>query len=207
MEYIEYQKMVAYFMRRLYERNLTTTSGGNVSQRVDDLILITASQTDKATIDESQIGIVSITGENLTPNLKISMEAKMHQAVYQSRPDVKAIVHAHPVFATSFAIARKEIKTNLSGEARAILGKPVMASYELMGTRELADKVAHVSLSGNVILMENHGILTVGESLLQAYDRMEVLEASAKMTFITSILGNAKELSESELNAIDKLFE
>jgi L-fuculose-phosphate aldolase len=207
MEYIEHQKVVAYFMRRLYERNLTTTSGGNVSMRVDDLILITASQTDKANIDESQIGIVSITGENMTQNLKISMEAKMHQAVYQSRPDVKAIVHAHPVFATSFAIAGKEIKTNLSGESRAILGKPVMAAYALMGTRELADKVAKASLSGNVILMENHGILTVGESLLQAYDRMEVIEAAAKMTFITSILGNAKELSERELNAIDKLFE
>jgi L-fuculose-phosphate aldolase len=207
MEYIEHQKMVAYFMRRLYERNLTTTSGGNVSRRVDDLILITASQTDKATIDESQVGIVSMTGENLTQNLKISMEVKMHQAVYLSRPDVKAIVHAHPVFATSFAIAGKEIKTNLSGEARAILGKPVMASYALMGTSGLADKVAQASLSGNVIQMENHGILTVGESLLQAYDRMEVLEAAAKMTFITSILGNAKELAESELNAIDKLFE
>lgn len=207
MEYIEHQKMVAYFMRRLYERNLTTTSGGNVSQRVDDLILITASQTDKATIDESQVGIVSMTGENLTQNLKISMEAKMHQAVYQSRPDVKAIIHAHPVFATSFAIAGKEIKTNLSGEARAILGKPVMASYALMGTSGLAEKVAQASLSGNAILMINHGVLTVGESLLQAYDRMEVLEAAAKMTFITSFLGNAKELSKSELNAIDKLFE
>ena len=131
----------------------------------------------------------------------------MHLAIYAKRPDVKAIVHAHPIFATSFGIAGKEIKTNLAGEARAILGIPVKAAYVLMGTQELADKVADASLKGNVILMENHGILTVGENLLQAYDRMEVLEAAAKTTFITSLLGGGKELTDEELKSIDKLFE
>ena len=207
MEYLEHRKEVAHFMRRLYEQKLTTTSGGNVSLRIDNVVLITASQTDKATIDESQIGIITITGKNLPKNLKISMESKMHLAIYAKRPDVKAIVHAHPIFATSFAIAGKEIKTNLAGEARAILGIPVKAAYVLMGTQELADKVADASLKGNVILMENHGILTVGEHLLQAYDRMEVLEATAKTTFITSLLGGGKELTDEELKSIDKLFE
>jgi L-fuculose-phosphate aldolase len=207
MEYLEERKEVAHFMRRLYSQKLTTTSGGNVSQRIDDIILITASQTDKATINESQIGMMTMTGKNLTENLKLSMESKMHFVVYTVRPDVKAIVHAHPVFATSYAIAGKEIKTNLAGEARAVLGIPVKANYALMGTKELAEIVAEASLKGNVILMENHGILAVGEKLLQAYDRMEVLEAAAKTTFITSLLGGGRELSEEELRAIDQLFE
>ena len=207
MEYLEYRKEVAHFMRRLYEQKLTTTSGGNVSLRIDNIVLITASQIDKAIIDESQIGLITMKGNNLSESLKISMEGKMHLAIYSSRPDVKAIVHAHPIFSTSFAIAGKEIKTNLSGEARAILGVPVKAAYVLMGTQELADKVADASLKGNVILMENHGILTVGENLLQAYDRMEVLESAAKMTFITTLLGGGKELTDEELKSIDKLFQ
>ena len=206
MEYFEHRKEVAHFMRRLYEQKLTTTSGGNVSLRIDNIVLITASQTDKATIDESQIGIITLTGNNLSENLKISMESKMHLAIYSSRPDVKAIVHAHPIFSTSFTIAGKEIKTNLAGEARAILGVPVKAAYALMGSQELADKVSGASLKGNVILMENHGILTIGENLLQAYDRMEVLESAAKMTFITTLLGGGKELTDEELKSIDKLF-
>ncbi len=207
MDYLEYRKEVAHFMRRLYEQKLTTTSGGNVSLRIDNIVLITASQTDKAIIDESQIGIITMKGNNLSENLKISMESKMHLAIYSRRPEVKAIVHAHPIFSTSFAIAGKEIKTNLAGEARAILGVPVKSAYVLMGTQELADKVADASLKGNVILMENHGILTVGENLLQAYDRMEVLESAAKMTFITTLLGGGKELTDEELKSIDKLFQ
>jgi len=198
---------VAYFMRRLYEQRLTTTSGGNVSLRVGEKVLITPSQTDKASVKQEQIGDISIDGKILTVGFKSSMESKMHLAIYNKRSDVNAVVHAHPVFATSFAIAGKEIKTNLAGEARAVLGEPVKARYALMGTQKLADVVAEVSLDGNVILMENHGVIAVGKNLLEAYDRMEVLEVSAKMTFITDFLGGGKELSKEELKSIDNLFE
>lgn len=198
---------VAYFMRRLYEQKLTTTSGGNVSLRVDDKVLITPSQTDKGRIRDEDIAILNIDGKNLTPHLKSSIETGMHLSIYEKRQDVKAIVHAHPVFATSFAISKKEIKTNLSGEARAIIGVPVKAPYALMGTKELADIVSVASLKANVILLENHGVLTVGETLLQAYDRLEVLEAAAKITFITEMLGERKELSEERLKEIDGLFD
>lgn len=206
MKYPEQRKEVASFMRRLYHQKLTTTSGGNVSQRIEDIVLISTSQTDKASIDEHQVGLLSLSGENLSENLTLSMESKMHLAIYKNRPDVKAIVHAHPVFATSFTIARKAIQTNLAGESRAVLGEPVIAPYALMGTKELAENVAHASLKGNVILMENHGIITVGESLLQAYDRMEVLETAAKMSLITYLLGGGVGLTEIQLREIDQLF-
>ncbi|RLC22440.1 MAG: class II aldolase/adducin family protein [Deltaproteobacteria bacterium] len=197
---------VAYFMRRLYDQRLTTTSGGNISLRLGDQVFITPSQTDKATITAEEIGVLSISGENQTPHLKPSMESKMHLAIYHLRPDVKAIVHAHPVFATSFCISKKEIKTNLAGETWAVIGIPVKADYRLMGTKELADIVAEASLNGNVVLLENHGVLAVGKSLMQAYDRLEVTEVAAKITFITDLMGERKELSASELKEIDKLF-
>lgn len=197
---------VAYFMRRLYNQQLTTTSGGNISIRSGNKVFITPSQTDKATIKAEEIGVLSISGENQTPHLKPSMESKMHLAIYHSRPDVKAIVHAHPVFATSFCISKKEIKTNLAGETWAVIGVPVKADYRLMGTKDLADVVVEASLKGNVVLLENHGVLAVGKSLMQAYDRLEVTEVAAKITFITDLMGERKELSASELKEIDKLF-
>jgi len=201
------RREVAKFMRRLFEQKLTTSSGGNVSMRTGDNILITASQTDKAVIKAGQVGIFSLNGKNLTPDLKISMESKMHIAIYLKRPDINAIVHAHPVFATGFAITGKEIKTNLAGESRAVLGIPAFAQYALMGTQELADIAAEASIKSNCILLENHGAITLGKDLFQAYDRIEVLEAAAKLTLITLILGNPKELTDTELMAIDKLFE
>ena len=202
-----HKEETAYFMRRLYDQNLTTTSGGNVSLRVGDKVFITPSQLDKGRIKAEEIGVITLDGKNLTPNLKVSMESKMHLAVYNQRSDVKAIVHAHPVYATSFAIAGKEIMTNLAGEAWAVLGKTVIAPYALMGSQNLADNVGKAALKGNCILMENHGILNVGENLLQAFDRLEVLEAAAKMNLITQLLGSSRELSPRELKEISSLFE
>ena len=134
------------------------------------------------------------------------MESGMHMAIYNKRPDVKAIVHAHPPISTSFAISGKTIKTNLAGESRAILKDPLLVPYALMGTLELAEIVAEASLKTNVILMQNHGIITLGETLFQAYDRMEVLEACARITLLTGFLGDAHELSSDQIQEIDNLF-
>lgn len=198
---------VASFMRRLYEKGLTTCSGGNVSQRIGSVVVITPSQIDKAYIDANQIAEIEMDGKNLTPYLKPSMETAMHLAVYNARPDVKAIVHAHPVTATAFATTNKEINCRLTGETRAIIGIPANAPYALMGTQTLAEKVAETALkNANVILMENHGIICFGESVLMAFDRLEVLEAAAKATLITHLLGDKKEIPQQDLNEIDKLF-
>jgi L-fuculose-phosphate aldolase len=206
IELLKEREKVAAIMRRLYSNGLTTASGGNVSLRVGDRILITPSQSDKAVIVGEQVGALGMDGASLSPRIKKSMESGMHLSIYRKRPDIKAIVHAHPVFATSFAITGKTIKTNLAGEARALLKEPVHAPYALMGTQELAEIVSEASLKSNVVLMQNHGIITMGETLFQAYDRMEVLEACARMTLLTGMLGDAHELNPEQLREIDKLF-
>lgn len=207
IELLKDREKVAGFMRRLYSNGLTTASGGNVSMRIGDRVLITPSQLDKATITGEQIGVLTIEGVSVSTRIKKSMETGMHLAIYKARPDVKAIVHAHPVIATSFAVTGKRIKTNLAGEARAVLKEPVITPYALMGTPELAEIVSGAARDANVILMQNHGIITLGETLFQAYDRMEVLEASAKMTLLTGLLGEAHELNADQLRQIDELFE
>jgi len=202
------KKELAYFMRRLYRQGLTTCSGGNISLRLeDDTLLITPSALDKGRIRSDQIGHMTLTGENLTPTLKPSIETDMHRFVYLKRPNIRAIVHAHPPLATSFTASHQKINCNLIAESRAIIGVPVFAPYALMGTPELARLVSEAAQHGNVILMENHGILTVGETLLRAFDRLEVIEASAKMTLVTtSLLGSKKELNEHQQAELDQLF-
>jgi len=196
---------VAYFMRRLYEQKLTTCSGGNISFKVDDEnILITPSRLDKARLTYNQIGVMSIDGKNHTPELKLTMENGMHHSIYKKRADVKAIVHAHPTYATSFSATNKKVNCKLSGEARFVIGKPIYTKYALMGSEELAGIVSEALLNANVVVMKNHGIIAVGETLLQAFDRLEVFEAAAKITLITELLGENNQLSEDQLRAIDE---
>jgi L-fuculose-phosphate aldolase len=202
-----YKKEIAYFMRRLYKQGLTTTSGGNISVRISaDEILISPSQTDKGRMKASEIIRMKTDGTFDNKLFKPSMECGFHIAIYKSRSDVQAIVHAHPVLATSFAVSHKPINCDLMGESRAILGKPVFASYALMGSGTLANNVALAFENSNVVLMENHGIITAGNSLLEAFDRMEVLENTARINILAGLLGGAKPINEANLKAIDDLL-
>jgi L-fuculose-phosphate aldolase len=200
------RKEVARFMRRLYKHGLTTTSGGNVSLRISGyLIAITPSATDKGSMKWKEVGLMNMKGENLTTDLKPSIESVMHLYIYKKK-DVKAIVHAHPTFATAFTAMGNKINTNLTAEACAILGEPLFVPYALMGTEELAQLVADKILQSDILLLENHGILTVGSNLLQAFDRLEVLENAAKMTFITGIMGNKRPLTKARISELEKMF-
>ena len=201
------RKEVAYFMRRLYRCGLTTTSGGNISLRVsNDIILITATATDKGRMRWKEVGIMSILGENHTPDLTPSIEAELHLAIYRKKKDTLAIVHAHPLFATSFTAMNITIDTSLTAEARAILGDPVKVPYALMGTSELAKLAAENILNTEILLLENHGILTTGENLIQAFDKIEVLENAAKMTLIVEMSKKKSPLSKYRKLEIEKLF-
>lgn len=203
----EARNEVACFMRRLYNQRLTTCSGGNISFRADSShIVITPSSLDKGLITAEQIGILSLDGRNQTPELKPSIETEMHLSIYRRRKDVQAIVHAHPPLSSSFAATGKMINTRLLAESWMVLGAPRVAPYALMGTQALAESVASTLDGCNVILMENHGALTVGKSLLQAFDRMEVLEAAARITLTTQTLGLVRELTAAQLAAIDAMM-
>lgn len=206
-KYKKERKEVARFMRRLYDRGLTTTSGGNISLRVsDDIILITPSATDKGRMKWKEVGIMTIMGENLTPWLKPSIESEMHLSAYRKKKNAKAIIHAHPVFASAFTAIRFPIDTTLTAEATAILGTPVMVPYALMGSTGLASIVADNITRSEILLLENHGVLTIGKDLLQSFDRIEVLENAARMTVIAEITRKKSPLSRSRVIEIEKLF-
>jgi L-fuculose-phosphate aldolase len=205
--YKEGRKEVARFMRRLYRQGLTTTSGGNISLRIsEDIILITPSATDKGRMRWKEVGIMNLKGENLIPELKPSIESEMHLLIYRKDKDVKAVVHAHPVFASAFTATKFRINTNLTAEARAICGDPLFVPYALMGTKELASLAAESTLKSDVLLLENHGVLTIGQGLLEAFDKLEVLENAAKMTLIVELTKKKSPLSKLRIREIDRLF-
>ena len=190
---------VAYFMRRLYRQMLTTTSGGNISCRTaDGNIAITASQSDKGEQSAQTVGIVTPDGRTLTPELKLSIETGLHLAIYQVRPDIGAIVHAHPVTATFFTATDEPINMHLTAEAYAVVGETVRIPYALMGTPELAALAAEKMRECDCGLMDNHGIITVGKTLLAAFDKMELVECAAKQTLMACTL-KAHPLTAAQL--------
>ena len=131
-----------------------------------------------------------------------SSELVVHRAIYKATSAL-AIVHAHPPMASTFVAARKPINTRLIAEAYAIVGEPEYAPYELMGTDKLADSVAGCFKKNTLcVLMENHGVLCVGDSLLQAFDRIEVLENTAKINLNIAQLGGGVELNCDQLQEI-----
>lgn len=206
-KYKSERKEVAHFMRRLYKHGLTTTSGGNISMRISaDLILITPSATDKGRMRWKEVGIVNIFGENFTPHLKPSIETAMHLAIYKKKKEVLAIVHAHPVFASLFTAIKAKINTSLTAEAKAILGDPLFVRYAVMGSSALAEVAAENILKSDILLLENHGILTTGSNLLQAFDKVEVLENAAKMTLMTEMTGRKKPLDKARILELERLF-
>ncbi len=206
-KYKSERKEVARFMRRLYKNGLTTTSGGNVSLKLsDDLILITPSATDKGRMKWKEVAIINIFGENLTPHLKPSIETEMHLSIYRKKNDVLAIVHAHPVFASLFTAIKAKINTKLTSEAKAILGDPLFVKYAVMGSMALAEVAAENILKSDILLLENHGVVTVGSNLLKAFDKIEVLENAAKMTLMTEMTGKKRPLDKARILELERLF-
>lgn len=202
------RKEVAFYMRRLYKKGLTTALGGNISVKLEYGIFITPSSTDKGLIRKSQIGFLSRNkdGVKAPSTFKPTIENYMHLELYKTRPDINAVVHAHPPLASAFAAMNNKINCNLIAESRAVLGSPVIADYAPMGSNELATLVADAARNANVILLKNHGVVCLGENLLTAYNRMEVLEAAAKMTIITILLNDSCPLSKDQIQEIDRML-
>lgn len=200
------REQVAYFMRRLYNKNLTTSSGGNISLRVgDDHVLLTPSALDKGELTADQILLSTLSGENLSPHLKPTMETSMHFAVYRSRSDVRAVVHAHPVFATAFACVDREFDTGLTSEIYMHVPKIGKAPFATPGTDELGSLVAAALSDASVALMRNHGVIAVAATLYKAFDLLESTETAAKISYVASTLATPSPLAPAQLLSLDLL--
>ena len=199
---------VANFMKRLYDRQLTTASGGNISLRVsDDEFCITPSSLDKGSLTAESIAVVKFDGTNLSPELKLSIESEMHRQILLKRPDLHAVVHAHPVFASAFATAQPcVLDSRLIAETYFILGEIVNVPYFIMGSKELADAVSDAVVHNTAVLLENHGALCAAKDLLHAFDGIDLMERLAQMTILRRFIDNSHIMTESQCKEITDVF-
>ncbi|HHV08818.1 MAG TPA: class II aldolase/adducin family protein [Clostridiales bacterium] len=200
MMYIEERKQLAEICRLLYDRNLVTACDGNISMRIgEDRIIITPSRMNKGMLKPEDMIIVDFDGSTVEGGGKASSEFPMHRAIYQGRPEVNAIVHTHPVYATAFALAGKNIPDNYLIEAKVILGPTALAEYGTPGTTEMVEVIAPHIGRVNSILLKNHGAVTYGRDIVDAYNKMDVLEAIAKTIIMSKLVGDPQIISEEKL--------
>lgn len=176
--------------RRLWQRGLVAASDGNISCRLeDDTFLITPSGVAKGFLSEDDILVVDGAGRVLSGNAKPSIETGMHLAVYRARPEINALVHAHPPLTTAFTLTERDMNEDAPDEVKLQLGRIAKAKYGEAGSAELARNVAEAAASGaDAVLLARHGALTTGADPLRALFRMESLEQAAKTMLAARLL-------------------
>lgn len=192
-------------LERIYSYKMTTTSGGNLSLK-DDAgdIWITPARVDKGSLKPTDIIRVRPDGTTDGPHPP-SSELPFHRAIYATRPDVRAIVHAHPVALVAFSICGKVPDTRVLPQARHVCGRVGFAPYELPGSEKLGRSIADTFAQGfDCVVLENHGVVTGGRDLQQAFQRFETLEFTAKTIIKGSILGPVRTLAEPQIELAER---
>ena len=188
-------------MRRIYRYKMTTTSGGNLSiLDPEGDIWITPSRVDKGSLQPSDVVCVHADGtrSGLHPP---SSEFPFHREIYRRRPDIKAIVHAHPGALVAFSICRLLPDTRVQSHVHSVCGRVALAPYACPGTAELGEKIATTFAAGaDCVLLENHGVVIGGRDLREAFQRFETLEFVAQTLINASRLGPVKVLSPENLS-------
>ena len=203
----ELKKQICDIGKRIYNQGMVAANDGNISVKLNDNeFLCTPTGVSKGFMTPEYICKVDAKGQVIqaNPGFKPSSEIKMHMRVYAQRPDVMSVVHAHPVYATSFAIAGIPLTQPIMPEAVIALGCVPIADYGTPSTEEIPDAVEKYLQSFDAVLLENHGALTYSDSLLNAYHKMESVEFYAKLLYLSRHLGGPKELTPQQ---VERLYE
>lgn len=206
MNELKFKEDIVEVGKRLYNKNYVASNDGNISIRIsDNEILITPSGVSKGFMKVEDIIKVDMNGNLLEGNLKPSSEMKMHLEVYKLRSNVKAVVHAHPQKATAFAVAHIGFEKIILPEIIFSLGTVAIAEYGTPSTDQIPKAIAKCIDKSDAILLANHGALTVGRDVLDAYYKMETLEHFAAISLYARQLGGGVELDEQEVKKLFKI--
>ncbi len=202
--YMHPREQLVTIMHRVYGYGMTTTSGGNLSilDETGD-IWITPGGTDKGALAEPDI--VRMRGDDVVEGTHPpSSEYPFHRAIYARRPDVKAVLHAHPAALVAFSLVRRIPDTGIIPQARALCGVVGFAPYAIPGSEELGRNIAEAFGKGfDTVLLENHGVATGGRDLLEAFQRFETLDFCARTLINASTLGPVRSLRPEEIAMAD----
>lgn len=200
----ELKELICDIGKRIYTNGFVAANDGNITVKLNEKeYLTTPTGISKGYLRPEMIVKVDGKGEMLEGEYTPSSEVKVHLKIYEQREDVGAVVHAHPPYATTFAVAHIPLDSYLLPEAVYALGAVPVIPYAQPSTQELADGLIPYLQDYDAFLLENHGTVTVGTDLIKAFYKTETLEYNAKITYMARLLGRSNELSREE---IDKLL-
>ena len=186
--------------RRMYARGYTASNDGNISIRLDDhRLLMTPKSVCKGFMTPEMMCITDLEGRKIVGERDPSSEMQMHLEVYRQRPDVRAVVHAHPPIATGFAVAGIPLDRAVLAEVVTTLGSVPIAEYATPSTLELPAAVRKYVKAHDGMLLANHGALTLGADVYAAYYKMETIEHFAHISLVARLLGGERLLSREEV--------
>ena len=192
--------------RRMYARGYTASNDGNISVRIGpDRLLMTPKSVCKGFMTPDMMCVTDLDGRKISGDRDPSSEALMHLEVYRQRPDVNAVVHAHPPTATGFAVAGIPLDRAVLAEVLTTLGSIPIAEYATPSTKELPEAVRKYIKAHDGMLLANHGALTVGTDLFSAYYKMETVEHFAKISLVARLLGGENLISRAEVLRLQEL--
>lgn len=200
----EAKESLVDFGRRIYEKGFVAANDGNVSCKVGpNIIWVTPTGVSKGFMTTDMMIKMDLEGNIIEGKLKPTSELKMHLRVYKENNDIMAVTHAHPPIATSFAIAGISLDKPILPEAIVQLGAVPVAQYATPGTQAVPDSIAPYCKTHNAVLLANHGALTWGKDIFQAYYRMESVEYYASILLYTGyIIGKQNQLSPSQVEEL-----
>ena len=205
---LELKKLMLDIGKRIWTRGYVAANDGNITVRIsENELLTTPTGVSKGFMTQDMIIKMTMDGKVISPKNKYrpSSEVKMHLEVYKQRDDVNAVIHAHPPYSTSFAVAGVPIDTSVLPEAIMILGEVPVAPYGTPSTSEVPDSIIPFIRNTNAILLANHGALTAAIDLITAYHMMETLEHTARILCLATGLGNVNKIPEEQINKLMKI--
>lgn len=199
-EYMHPQDLLVETLSRIYRYRMTTTSGGNLSiLDPNGDMWITPSRVDKGTLKRDDIVCVHADGK-IVGEHKPSSEYPFHRAIYNARPDIKSIIHAHSVALVAHSMAAQTPEPMIFPQASHVCGKVLFAPYELPGSEKLGERIAEAfAMGADCVILENHGVVVGGSDIQNAFERFETLEFTAKTIIKSRRIGEIKTLTSEQL--------
>ena len=194
--------------RRLWVNQMVGANGGNLSYRLgENRVLATPTYISKGFMEPEDLVILDLQGNQLSGRRQMTSEIKMHLAIYKARSDIKAVVHAHPRHATAFAATKIPVPKCVLPEIEVFVGEVPIAPYETPGTQKFADAIVPYLADFTVILLANHGAVAVGKGIMDAYWKLEIVEAYCAVLLIARQLGGPDQVQQSRMQEILQIKE
>ena len=201
----QYRDDIVRIGRLMFEKGWVASNDGNISQRMDgNRILATPAGVSKGMLTPDDLLICDLEGNKLAGHRQPTSEILMHLTIFKVRPDIMAVVHAHPPVATGYAVAGRPLNLGVLPEVIVALGAVPLAEYGLPGTPALSESMMPYLSNYDALLLANHGVVAYGDDLFRAFFRMDTVEHSARINLVAELLGGPRLLSR---NDIQKLFD